>query len=94
MKIVKYIILIVLALLVWTAFINHGMVSGLLLKPITSEKTSASFVEATKEKLENEFVGNLAMVLIEDGEVSKDFYFSIDNPLNKHTIFQMASVIK
>ena len=81
-------------LLAWTAVIHFGSNSGFLLKPITSENTSTSFIDATKAKLENEFVGNLAMVLLEDGEVSKDFYYSIDEPIDKHTIFQMASVSK
>lgn len=94
MKIVKYIVLIVLIVFVWTAIVYFGTGSGLLLKPITSGTTSASFIEATKAKLENEFIGNLAMVLIEDGEVSKDFYYSIHEPVDKHTIFQMASVSK
>jgi len=94
MKIVKYITLIVLILFVWTAIVYFGSGSGLLLKPITSGNTSTSFIEATKAKLENEFIGNLAMVLLEKGEVSKDFYYSIDEPIDKHTIFQMASVSK
>lgn len=81
-------------LLVWTAIVHFGSNNRLLLKPITSENTSTSFIEATKKKIENEFVGNLAMVLLEDGEVSKDFYYSIDEPIDKHTIFQMASVSK
>ena len=94
MRIVKYIFLVLLALLAWTAIVNFGTYTGLLLKPITSENTSASFIEATKARLEDEFVGNLAMVLLEDGEVSKDFYYSIEKPIDKHTIFQMASVSK
>ncbi len=81
-------------LMAWTAIINFGTNNGLLLNPITSENTSTSFIEATKAKLENEFVGNLAMVLLEDGKVSEDFYYSIDEPIDKHTIFQMASISK
>ncbi|GAB5399214.1 MAG: hypothetical protein Aureis2KO_07990 [Aureisphaera sp.] len=94
MRKVKYIALLVLILLAWTAIINFGASTGLLLKSITSKDTSASFVEATEAKLENEFVGNLAMVLLEGGEVSEDYYYSIDEPIDKHSIFQMASVSK
>jgi len=80
--------------LAWTAIINFGTSTGLLLKSITSKDTSASFVEATETKLKNEFVGNLAMVLLEGGEVSDDYYYSIDEPIDKQSIFQMASVSK
>jgi len=83
-----------LILLGWTAIIHFGTNNGLLLRPITSENTASSFIEATKVKLENEFVGNLAMVLIEEGQVYKDFYYSIDETIDENTIFQMASVSK
>ena len=90
MKIFKNIALICIALLVWTAFIGYGFANGFLLKPITSKKTSEAFIEATNEKISNEFVGNLAMVLIEDGKVSRDFYYSIDQPVTENTLFPVA----
>lgn len=94
MKIFKNIALICIALLLWTAFIGYGFTNGFLLKPITSKKTSEAFIEATNEKISNEFVGNLAMVLIEDGKVSKDFYYSIDQPVTENTLFPVASISK
>lgn len=65
-----------------------------MLRPITKGSSSESFIEATKERIENEFVGNMAMVLIENGAVSKDFFYSINKLVNNHTVFQMASVSK
>ncbi len=94
MKTVKRIALIFLALLIWTAFVGYGFIDGFLLKPITSQNTSEAFIEATKEKIKEEFVGNLAMTLIENGEVSKDFFYTIDQPVDKNTVFQVASVSK
>lgn len=94
MRILKYTVLIVSLILLWTAAVNFGMTSGLLLSPIASEKTPDAFIEATKAKLKNEFVGNLAMVLLEDGKVAEDFYYSFGDPVNKQTLFQMASISK
>lgn len=94
MKTLKHISLIVLLLLAWTAIINFGTSNGFLLTPITSKQTSASFIAASEEKLKKEFVGNLAMVLLEDGEISQDFYYSMGDPIDQHTIFQMASISK
>lgn len=94
MRILKYITFVILVLLGWTAIIHIGTNNGLLLRSITSENTTSSFIEATRAKLENEFVGNLAMVLIEEGQVSRDFYYAIDEVIDKNTIFQMASVSK
>ncbi|MEM9547181.1 MAG: serine hydrolase [Bacteroidota bacterium] len=94
MKKASYVFLIVLLLIAWTFIMHLGTNNGILLKAITSGDTSDSFIIAAQEKLENEFVGNLAMALLEDGEISKDFYYSVEEPIDKHTIFQMASVSK
>lgn len=94
MKTFKHIIFIILAILIWTAFIGYGFIDGFLLRPITSKNTSDAFIEATKEKIDEEFVGNFAMTLIENGKISKDFFYSIDQPVNKNTVFPVASVSK
>lgn len=90
----KHIALIILVILAWTAFIGYGFIDGFLLRPITTQNTSEAFVEATKEKIDNEFVGNFAMTLIENGKVSKDFFYSIDKSVNKNTVFPVASISK
>lgn len=94
MRTFKYIALIFLAILIWTAFIGYGFIDGFLLKPITSKNTSEAFIKATKEKIDNEFVGNFAMTLIENGEISKNFFYSVDKPVNENTIFPVASISK
>ena len=88
MKIFKFISIIIIAILIWTAFIGYGYKDGFLLRPITSENTPDAFIKATNEKIENEFVGNFAMTLIENGKISKTF-FSIDKPVDKNTVFQV-----
>lgn len=94
MKKLKHIALLIFAILTWTAFIAYGFIDGFLLRPITSKNTSEAFIESTKELIEHEFVGNFAMVLIENGEVSKDLFYSIDAPINEQTIFPVASISK
>ncbi len=94
MKKIKQIAIIILAILIWTAFIGYGFIDGFLLRPITSKNTSEAFIEAAKGKIENEFVGNLAMTLIENGKASKSFFYSKDKPINENTVFPVASVSK
>lgn len=94
MKIFKYTALIFFAILIWTAFIGFGFMDGFLLRPITSENTSEAFIEATEDKIDKEFVGNFAMLLIEGGKVSKDFFYAVDQPVNENTSFPVASVSK
>ncbi|WP_111709904.1 serine hydrolase domain-containing protein [Lutibacter citreus] len=94
MRTFKYITLIILTILIWTAFIGYGTMNGFILKPITSQKTSEAFIEATKEKIDNEFVGNFAMTLIENGKISSNFFYSVDKPVNENTVFPVASISK
>ena len=54
MRTFKYIAFIILAILIWTSFIGYGFIDGFLLRPITSKNTSEAFIEATKEKIDNE----------------------------------------
>lgn len=94
MRKLKYIALILLAVILWTAFIGYGTMNGFLLKPITSERTPEAFIEAAKEIIDNEFVGNFAMTLIENGKISKNFFYSVDKPVNENTVFPVASISK
>lgn len=94
MRTFKYISIIIIAILIWTAFIGYGFINGFLLKPITSKNTSEAFIEAAKEEIDDEFVGNFAMTLIENGKISKNFFYSVDKPVNENTVFPVASVSK
>lgn len=94
MKKIKNLLLIFLSILIWTGFIIYGFMDGFLLKPITSEDTSEAFIKTVKERIDHEFVGNLGMVLIENGKVSKDFFYSKDQSVNKNSVFPVASISK
>lgn len=94
MKTIKRIALLLLFIFIWTAFIGYGFMNGFLLRPITSQKTTEAFIEATKEKLKNEHVGNFAMVLLENGQVSKDFFYAKEQQVNENTVFPVASISK
>ena len=94
MRTFKYVAFIILAVLIWTGIIAYGFIDGFLLKPITSENTSDAFIEATKEKIEDEFVGNFAMTLIENGKISQEYFYSIDQPVNENSLFPVASISK
>ncbi len=94
MRTLKHISLITLAILIWTAFIGYGFVDGFLLRPITSKDTAKAFIESTHDKIHEEFVGNVAITVIENGKISEDFFYSVDKPVDKNTVFPVASVSK
>lgn len=95
MRTFKYIILILLSVLVWAAIVVYaGVIKGLLLTTIQSDNTPESFIEATKDKIEDEFVGNFAMLFIENGQVTNRYHYSVDQPIDQTSVFQVASVSK
>lgn len=94
MKTLKKVTLLIVILLFWTAFIGYGMMNGFLLQPLTSENTSEAFIEATKKELDKDFVGNFAITLIENGTISKNYFYSIDQPIDQNTVFPVASISK
>lgn len=87
MKLVKQSILLVLVIAIWGAFIGYGISNGFVLKSFVNDDTPEAFIEATKEKIKSDYVGNLAMVLIENGKVANDFFYSVDKPVNKNSVF-------
>lgn len=76
----KKIALVILALLIWSAFVGLGFVNGFLLRPICSENTVEDFVTTIEEQLKHEPVGNFAMTLIENGEIAESYFTPKANP--------------
>ncbi len=87
MRVVKYIGLSLITLVLWSIFMVYGVTNGFLLKSISGNSSPESFVNAVEEIVEKEFVGNLAMVLIENGTVAEQYYHSIDQELDEHTVY-------
>ncbi len=71
MKTLKHVALVLLFIIIWTAFIGYRFIDGFLLRSITSKQTTEAFMEAAKEKLDNVYVGNFAMVLLENNKEQK-----------------------
>ncbi|MCX2745497.1 serine hydrolase [Mangrovivirga sp. M17] len=95
MRLTKRITLIILSVLLWSAFIGFGFINGFLLKPITLDNSPQGFIEAAKDKVANEYVGNLAMALIEDGVVVEEYFYDIEgHNIDQNSAFPVASVSK
>ncbi|MFK7953832.1 MAG: serine hydrolase domain-containing protein [Ekhidna sp.] len=95
MRAFKNIALIVLIMLIWSAFIGYGFIDGFLLKPIASDETVEAFLTAAKKKIDSEYVGNLGMSIIENGEVVETYFHSSDDKtVNGNSAFPVASISK
>ncbi|MEM8488053.1 MAG: serine hydrolase domain-containing protein [Bacteroidota bacterium] len=82
------------ALLTWTAFIIYGLTSGFLLRGITTDDSPAAFIAAAEEKLQEAYAGNMAMALLDDGEVVGTAYHSVAEEVTDSTAFLVASLSK
>ncbi len=94
MKKLKQIGTILFFLLLWTGFIGYGFIDGFLLRPLTKDKSATGFLEASKEIIQNTSVGNLGFVLIEDGQIANEFYYSKGRQVDQNTMFPVASISK
>ncbi len=94
MKTLKSVAIILVPLLLWMAFVALGFVQGYLLRPLASDESPEAFVTVAKEEIEKSSVGNLAMMLIEDGEISETYYHSSGKAVDENTIFPVASISK
>jgi len=94
MKKLKFAVLAIVLLIAWTAFLVYGTSEGFILKPITSGDTPQDFIAEVENVVAEEYVGNMALMLIEDGEAAATFFHSEDTPVDENSVFQMASISK
>src|SRR5688572_13841677 len=93
-KILRYISGTVLIMILWSGVVFLATVNGWLHKPIAKQNTSKSFLSAIETELDEQFVGNFAMATIKDGIVENEKFHSAGKPVDRNTVFQVASLSK
>lgn len=86
--------LIVTISIVWVLTCFFGTVNGWWHTPFTNETDPQSFVEAVEEEIQKEYVGNFAMAIIKEGRIEEEVFYSVGKPVDRNTIFQVASLSK
>ncbi|MEL6562412.1 MAG: serine hydrolase [Bacteroidota bacterium] len=94
MRIFKYVVLILLAIAGLAVFMITGISEGFLLRSIAADDSPKAFAVAAEALAKQEFVGNLALTIVHDGEVVENYFYSKDQQIDEYTIYQMASVSK
>ncbi|MEL6876183.1 MAG: serine hydrolase domain-containing protein, partial [Pseudomonadota bacterium] len=84
----------VFALISWAVLVFLGFSQGWLREPITTSDTPEAFMVAAEKIAEEKSVGNIAMVLVEKGEVADSHYVSKGSPVDQDSLFQVASLSK
>ena len=84
----------ILLLIGWTALIGVGVVQGWSHHPLAPRGETSAFATAALARIENENASNAAFVLLDDGRVVAEHYQSIGEPVDRDTLFQVASLSK
>jgi len=81
-------------LILWTVIIISGTMRGWWHKPITIKNGSEVYIDAIKKELNKQYVGNFALAIVGNGSVEERFFHSEGKPVDRNTVFQVASLSK
>ncbi len=93
-RILLHVLSAVLLMLLWAGIVLYGTVEGWFHQPIAKSNTSASFLEAVDREVDKQFVGNFAMVIMKERTVEHEKFHSAGKPVDRNTVFQVASLSK
>ncbi len=78
----------------WAVIAYAAVVDGWLRTPLVASDDPLEFADAVRNAIEAEHRGNVAFVLLHDGEVVAEHYVSTDRPVDRDSLFQVASLSK
>ncbi|NQV52848.1 MAG: beta-lactamase family protein [Flavobacteriales bacterium] len=93
-SILKYILLTLSLAILWAVLVFLGTKNGWWHQAIADEADSEAYIPAVKEKINAQFVGNFALATLENGSVEDELFHSEGNPVDRNTVFQVASLSK
>jgi CubicO group peptidase (beta-lactamase class C family) len=95
MRRVSFIVLsTILALVVWTGILISGALEGWWRQSLAPSGDSRAFMDAAIAEIDRTRRGNVAFVLIENGKVFDEHFTSVGQPVDRNTLFQVASISK
>lgn len=80
--------------LAWGALIEFSVILGWTQRPLAPRGDAPAFAAAVAARLDNRASGNSAFVLLEDGRVVAEHFHSSGRPVDRDTLFQVASLSK
>jgi Beta-lactamase class C and other penicillin binding proteins len=79
---------------IWGALVFAGLSEGWVRRPIATRGDAQEFFAAAHDIAKRRNRGNIALVLVEDGRIAGDFGKSQGAPVDRHSLFQVASLGK
>jgi CubicO group peptidase (beta-lactamase class C family) len=95
MHLLRLLVLLIALVLLWTGTVGWAVLSGVGRSALAPRDDPAAFLQAAVARAEAYNRGNLALVLLEDGEVLGSHYASAaGDPVDGTTVFPTASLSK
>ena len=81
-------------LVLWTALVVFGTLQGWFRQPLAPAENVRAFMDAAVDEIDANRRGNVAFVLIENGQIYDEYFASVGEPVDGDTLFQVASLGK
>lgn len=90
----KNLVVTLLAIGLWVAVVVAGALFGWWRQPVAPAGDAQALMRAAIDIVEHGNRGNTALVLIEDGAISGEYYSTTADPVDRNTVFATASMSK
>lgn len=94
MRIIKSCLAIAVAVVMWGGLVFFALDQGWGHRSLAKTDDTRAFALAAQRIAEQRYAGNISFILIEDGNQVAEFHLSRGEEIDKHTVFQVASLGK
>jgi len=93
-KVALWTLTTVALMLIWAVGNYLSTTQGWFLKPLAKPSDHAGFMLALEKKVNEQYKGNLTLLMVEAGEVAGNLNVSKGKPVTSHSVFGVSSVSK
>lgn len=91
---IRFVSAMLILLIGWGAAVAMGTLNGWLRTPFAPDGNATAFAKSATSYIDRENRGNAAFILIENGKVIDEHFVSRGKPVDRDTLFQVASLSK
>ena len=93
-RLIRFVLATLGLLVLWTAVVGIGLLEGWWRSPLVPRSDTQAFMNALVREVETTRAGNVGIALIEHGAVHAEHMSSVGEPVDRDTVFQVASLSK
>ena len=93
-KLFLHLLATIAGLVLWFVLVVLGTLEGWLHEPLAPAGNTRAFMDASVDEINANHHGNVAFVLIQDGQIYDEHFVSVGEPVDGNTLFQVASLSK